>query len=143
VPFPALNRFLYTEVGRDYYWTDRLVWDDARWWAWVNRPEQQTWIGYVQGTPAGYFELEAQEGGTVELAYFGLLSPFIGQGLGGALLTEAIRQAWAFAPHQPCQRVCVDTCTLDHPSALGNYQARGFQIYRTKSGQRRLHAAQS
>ena len=31
--------------------------------AWVDRPEIETWIGYLSGTPAGYFELEAQPGG--------------------------------------------------------------------------------
>ena len=44
----------------------------------------------VAGTPAGYFELEAQERGNVEIAYFGLLPRFIGRGLGGALLTATV-----------------------------------------------------
>ena len=26
----------------------------------------------------------------------------------------------------------VHTCSLDHPQALSNYQARGFRIYRTE-----------
>ena len=64
----------------------------------------------------------------VELAYFGLLPSFIGRGVGGALLTEAIRRAWALGP----QRVWLHTCTLDHPAALPNYQKRGFRIYDQK-----------
>ena len=83
VAFPALNRFFYTEVGRAYSWTTRLPWTEEQWQAWVERPEVQTWIGYVRETPAGYFELDAQrEKGTkqVELAYFGLLPPFVGRG---------------------------------------------------------------
>ena len=94
-------------------------------------PELQTWIGYVRETPAGYFELDEQrENGNkqVELAYFGLLPSFVGRGVGGALLTEAIRRAWALGP----QRVWVHTCTLDHPAALPNYQKRGFRIYDQK-----------
>lgn len=129
--FPALNRFFYTEVGRAYSWTKRLPWTAEQWQAWVERPGMQTWIGYVQGTPAGYFELDEQrEDGKkqVELAYFGLLPPFVGLGVGGALLTEAIRRAWALGP----QRVWVHTCTLDHPAALPNYQKRGFRIYDQK-----------
>ncbi|MXY95191.1 MAG: GNAT family N-acetyltransferase [Caldilineaceae bacterium SB0670_bin_27] len=129
--FPALNRFFYTEVGRAYTWTTRLPWTEEQWRAWVERPGTQTWIGYVQGTPAGYFELEEQcEIGIkqVELAYFGLLPPFVGRGVGGALLTEALRRAWALGP----QRVWVHTCTLDHPAALPNYQKRGFRIYDQK-----------
>jgi hypothetical protein len=30
------------------------------------------------------------------------------------------------------QRVWVHTCTLDHPQALPNYLARGFQIFRVE-----------
>ena len=142
--YPALNRFFYEQVGRDYSWTKRLRWTDEQWQAWVERPQLQTWIGYVHGTPAGYFELEKQSGASrtragseagsatsdpdyqeVELVYFGLLPPFIGQGTGGMLLTEAIRRAWALG----AQRVWVHTCTLDHPAALPNYQKRGFRIY--------------
>jgi hypothetical protein len=31
------------------------------------------------------------------------------------------------------RRVWVHTCTLDHPSALKNYQARGFSLYKTET----------
>ncbi len=143
--YPALNRFFYEQVGQAHSWTDRLRWTDEQWLAWLERPQLQTWIGYVRETPAGYFELEKQDGVSrtptdpseaksttsnpdnqnVELVYFGLLPPFIGQGTGGALLTEAIRRAWAFG----APRVWVHTCTLDHPAALPNYQKRGFRIY--------------
>ena len=30
------------------------------------------------------------------------------------------------------QRVWVHTCSLDHPHALANYQARGFRIFRVE-----------
>jgi GNAT superfamily N-acetyltransferase len=68
----------------------------------------------------------------VEIAYFGLLLKFIGRGLGGALLTSAIENAWAWSPTP--SRVWVHTCNRDHPSALANYQARGFKIYKTVTG---------
>src|SRR4030095_14361795 len=55
---------------------------------------------------------------------FGLLPEFIGRGLGGPLLTSAIEEAWRTSPS--ASRVWVHTCNLDHPSALGNYQARGM-----------------
>jgi GNAT superfamily N-acetyltransferase len=67
----------------------------------------------------------------VEIAYFGLLPAFIGRGLGGALLTNAIEEAWQMSP----ERVWVHTCTLDHPSALANYQARGMEVYKVESPQ--------
>ncbi len=123
---PELNRFLYTAVGGDWYWTGRLPWTYERWEAWLRRPEVDTWVARRAGSPAGYFELERQEDGDVELAYFGLMPQFIGQGVGGHLLTVAIGEAWALPD---TRRVWVHTCSLDHPSALRNYEARGFEVF--------------
>jgi hypothetical protein len=30
------------------------------------------------------------------------------------------------------RRVWVQTCSLDHPRALGNYEARGFKVFRVE-----------
>jgi ribosomal protein S18 acetylase RimI-like enzyme len=127
VPSPELNRFLYTAVGGDWYWIDRLGWDLARWRAYVARPELQTWVLYVSGTPAGYVELDAQpaESNDVEIASFGLLPRFVGQGLGKYLLSFGVERAWEIDP----RRVWLHTCSLDGPHALANYRARGFQVY--------------
>lgn len=129
IPCPELNRFFYVAVGSPWWWHERLDWGRDRWLAWVDRPEHETWIGYLDGTPAGYFELEAQPGGEVQLAYFGLLPTFIGRGLGTELLAAAVERAWEVAE----RRVWVHTCTLDHPRALPNYQARGFRIYHVEA----------
>lgn len=134
IPCPELNRFLYTAVGTRWWWYSRLAWDYARWLTYLDRPELETWIAYVSGTPAGYFELERQDGDNVELAYFGLLPGFIGRGLGGELLTDAITRAWDMG----AARVWVHTCSLDHPRALANYQARGFRIFRTEENTEEL-----
>ena len=58
VPCPELNRFLYTAVGGDWYWIDRLPWTYAQWREWVEQTTLETWVAYVAGTPAGYFELK-------------------------------------------------------------------------------------
>jgi len=124
-PSPELSRFLYTAVGGNWYWIDRLAWTYEQWLDWQSRPGVETWVAYVEGTPAGYFELDASSAGQVELAYFGLLPAFVGQGLGGWLLSEALGRAWALGP----DRVWVHTCTLDGPHALANYQARGMRVF--------------
>lgn len=126
-PRPELSRFLYTAVGGDWYWRDRLPWTWSDWMAWLDRPEVETWVAYHRGTPAGYFELEAQEGGDVEIAYLGLLPGFDGAGLGGYLLTQAVHRGFRMRPG--VARVWVHTCTLDHPLALVNYLARGFEVF--------------
>lgn len=128
VPSPALNRFLYTSVGGGWHWVDRLSWSWERWMQWLDRPTHQTWVMYVSGTPAGYFELERQ-GDDVEIAYFGVAPQFIGRKLGGHLLTRTIEQAWAMG----AKRVWVHTCSLDHPAALANYKARGMTVFREET----------
>lgn len=126
IPCPEYNRFFYTAVGGGWYWINRLQWSYAQWADWVARPELETWVVYASGTPAGYYELEQQRGGSVEIAYFGLLPQFVGQGIGGFLLTAALRRAWEMPG---TQRVWVHTCSLDHPNALAAYQARGLRIF--------------
>jgi GNAT superfamily N-acetyltransferase len=136
VPSPALNRFLYTSIGGGWHWTDRLPWTWAQWMKWLDRPELQTWVMYVSGTPAGYFELEKQPDNQVELAYFGIAQPFIGKKLGGYLLTVALDQAWAMG----AQRVWVHTCTLDHAAALANYRSRGMTVFKEETEMKNVGA---
>lgn len=134
IPSPELNRLLYTAVGGDWYWIDRLDWTYQQWLEWVDRPELETWVAYVSGTPAGYFELERQSDGNIEIACFGLLPQFIGRGLGGHLLTVATERAW----QMEASRVWVHTCSLDHRGALANYRARGFRVFREETQSRDL-----
>jgi GNAT superfamily N-acetyltransferase len=126
IPCPELNRFLYTAVGGDWYWIDRLSWSYDQWIEYLKRSELETWVAHVSGTPAGYYELERQSEDNGELVYFGLLPQFIGRGLGGTLLTSAVQRAWAMG----AARVWVHTGSLDGPTALANYQARGFRIFK-------------
>jgi len=126
IPSPEFSRFLYTAVGGRWHWLARLGWSYAEWERHLDRPEVETWVAYIRGTPAGYFELEARpDDGTVEITQIGLLPPFIGRGLGGHLLTVAVRRAWAIG----ATRVVVHTFSLDHPNALSNYRARGFRVF--------------
>ena len=129
IPYGAVNRFFYQTVGAAWHWTDHLAWTDDDWQAYAERPGLETWIGYVQGTPAGYFELMREEAAQVEIAMFGLLPPFIGHGLGGVMLTAALRRAW----EEGTRRVWLHTESSDHPHALPNYQARGMRVYRTET----------
>ena len=122
-------RFLYLSVGRAYRWKDRAGWTNEQWRHHFEAAPIELWVGYCRGTPCGYSEIEvSQDGNESFLAYFGLLPQFIGRGLGGWLLSEIVRAAWRPAT----RRVWLHTCSLDHPRALANYQARGFQIYKVE-----------
>ena len=124
VPFGPLNQLFYTEVGRDFDWADKEGWSRERWQSWAEQVE--TWVVYDQGTPAGFAEL-GRRAGAIEIETFGLLAPFRGRGLGGALLTRATERALELAGGG---RVSVNTCSLDGPHAKANYEARGFRVVR-------------
>jgi GNAT superfamily N-acetyltransferase len=125
-PDGAVNRWFYAAVGAPYAWIDRADDDAAAWQAHAERVE--TWVCTVDGERAGYAELLPRDG-AVEIAYFGLLAAFHGLGLGGHLLTFALRRGFELG-----RRVWLHTCTLDGPHALANYRARGLVPYRTETG---------
>ena len=125
---PSFYRYLYVTVGADYHWIDRLHWTDQQIHAYLTQRAVELWVLSVDGAPAGFFELRRDEAEGVEIAYFGLLREFFGQGLGGHLLSEAVKRAFAISAN----RVWLHTCTLDHPAALHNYLERGFRVFRVE-----------
>ncbi len=126
-----LNRALYRLVGEQWGWIDKLGWSDQDWERYAADEHLRTFIASWRGATAGYYELRRDDAQAVEVAYFGLAPDFIGRGLGGALLTDALKRAWAW----DARRVWLHTCTLDHPAALKNYLARGMQVYDQKTRQ--------
>lgn len=125
-PLPELNRFFYTTIGAAWYWVDRLEWTTDDWHDYLQQPGVETWELSMSGQHAGYFELNAQQKGDVEIVYFGLLPDFTGKGLGAHLLTVAVDRAWSLG----ARRVWLHTCSLDDPRALPHYLARGFEQYK-------------
>ena len=97
IPMPVINHFFFVNVGRPWKWYSRLKWTFADWKDLVEKETTATWVGYLKGSPFGYIELDRQ-GDSVEIAFFGLLPQFVGMGLGGFLLSEAIRLAWELEP---------------------------------------------
>ena len=124
------NKFLYTLVGSAWQWTEKLSLTDQQWQQYVENPQLRTWVGYFKGAIAGYFELSTDSQGNTEIIYFGLAEEFIGKGLGAYFLSQAVKSAWAISG---TDRVWLHTCSLDHPSALNNYQRRGFKVYKTET----------
>jgi ribosomal protein S18 acetylase RimI-like enzyme len=125
---PSFWKFLYVEIGRRYYWVDRLDWTDDDVRTYLSDPAITIWLMSVAGAPAGYFELRQHPDDSMEIAYFGLLEAFQGRGLGGHLLTDATVRAWQAG----ATRVWLHTSSLDHPAALSNYLKRGFSVFRTE-----------
>ncbi|WP_199546862.1 GNAT family N-acetyltransferase [Streptomyces sp. N35] len=136
VPSAEFSRFLYSSVGGDIAWTDRLRLDRAEWQRYLERPGVETWVAYEKGTPAGYVELDPQDEGVVEIVYFGLLPAFRGRRIGGHLLSYGTARAWDLADRwperTPTKRVWLHTCSLDGEHAMDNYTRRGFRLFDTK-----------
>lgn len=123
------NRYLYQLVGEKWRWTDRLALSDDQWQNYAESDDVKTFVAYINGSIAGYYELQKHPKGQVQLVYFGLAPKFIGRGFGGYMLTHALRTAWDMAG---TERVWLYTCDHDHPNARKNYEARGLRLFKTE-----------
>ena len=85
-------------------------------------PRNSVSVLYVNGAPAGFFELLKVDDDVVELSHFGLFEHALGLGLGKWFLLQALYAAWSSNP----KVVRVSTNDLDHPRALQLYQRFGF-----------------
>ncbi|GAB5506374.1 MAG: GNAT family N-acetyltransferase [Rhizobiaceae bacterium] len=115
-------RYLQDRVGRDWTWVNALRLSDDALAERLAGPNCDLRVLYLDGVPAGFFELKLDLPAEVEIAYFGLMEHAAGQGLGRWFLGAAIDAAWE---HNPA-KVTLQTCTLDHPAALPLYQKMGF-----------------
>lgn len=128
-PTVSFYRYLYNTIGEDYVWWERRALNDDDLHDIITADNVEIFVLYVEGAPAGYFELVTDHSkNEIELGYFGLLPEFVGRRLGPYLLRKAIDDAWSRGP----TRMTVNTCTWDHPSALPNYQRAGFSPYDQK-----------
>ena len=123
-PIPLhFYRYLYSTIGSDYYWVERLGINDADLAERISGDDIEISVLYANGAPAGYFELDFSEKPTVSLVYFGLFEDWIGRGVGAWLLGCAVSEAFS----RGTSLLKVNTCTFDHPSALAFYQRMGFE----------------
>jgi ribosomal protein S18 acetylase RimI-like enzyme len=132
-------RALYAQIGAPWHWHDRDAWDSERIQLHLARADVQIYrltaeLGKAAPAAAGFLELERHPDGSTEIVYLGIDPAYFGHGIGGWLLTEAVRVAFA----DGANRVWLHTCTLDGPAALPNYLKRGFRIERTETYQATL-----
>jgi hypothetical protein len=78
----AYNCFPYELVGNNWQWLDKRSWTDDDWRRYAEYENLRTWVGYVDATPAEYYELQKQQEDNVEISSLGLIGPFIGRRLG-------------------------------------------------------------
>lgn len=126
---------LYDAVGRDYAWEDIHKREHTEIGDWLAQGTMSLWTLIEHGWPQGFFLLEDQAEGEVELVYFGMVPEAVGKGLGQYLLRTAVLTAW---DRPGVRKLKVDTCTLDHPRALAFYQKNGFTPVRREERTRIL-----
>ncbi len=126
-PDVSFYRFLYSEVGGEWCWRDRLEMSKSELYDILASANTEVHVLFVNGSPAGYVELSKQDH-DVEIAYFGLRSAYHGMGLGKHLLSYGIEKAWDMGS----SRLHLHTCNLDGEHALRNYQKRGFNVFMTE-----------
>jgi thiosulfate/3-mercaptopyruvate sulfurtransferase len=121
---PSFYRYLYREVGKAHHWFIRRAMNDEQLKAALSSKNVEVWVLYVEGGPAGFFEIDfTKMPKYADIQYFGLLSDYQGRGLAKFMLSEAISAAWDKGP----QIVSIQTNTLDSPKALVLYQKAGFE----------------
>lgn len=130
IPLP-FYRFLYLQVGRRWHWVDRLRMDDKELAATLHDKRNSVTVIYVNGAPAGFFELFQPDEETVEVSHFGLFGHALGLGLGKWFMLQTVYAAWTLSP----KVVKVTTNNLDHPRALQLYQQFGFSPVSTSEAE--------
>lgn len=133
-PTVPYYRFLYNTVGQDYRWLSRRRLSDDELGAVIQDPRNELHVLHVDGSPAGFAELDRRQPEEIELVQFGLMSEFIGQGLGKWFLQWTIDKAWSYHP----RRFWLHTCTLDHAAAVPTYKKAGFVQYKEEAIRREL-----
>ncbi len=123
----AFYRYLYDTVGGPHLWWMRRTLTDAVLGDVLADPAISVHVLYTAGEPAGFFELDGRAAAAMNIAYFGLMPDAIGRGLGTAFLRAAVDAGFALGSRP----LTVNTCTADHPRALGSYLRAGFSPVRT------------
>tara|TARA_B100000579_G_scaffold28203_1_gene19821 strand:+ start:238 stop:750 length:513 start_codon:yes stop_codon:yes gene_type:complete len=125
-----LNKFLYKQIGKKYFWKDRLEWSNKNWIDYVSNKKISTYVLKDNEDIVGYFELIFHNNKEeAEIAYFGILEDYFGKKLGGYLLSQAIKKAFQLN----INRLWLHTCSLDHKNALKNYLSRGMAIFKSET----------
>lgn len=122
-PDPERYRALFRKVGARWLWYSRLVMDDER-----LRLEMAEVHAVIDqgGEEVGLVELDFRTEGECLIRFLGLVPELAGRGHGGWLFARTLELAW----RPGVGRVHVNTCTLDHPAALGAYLKAGFTAYK-------------
>lgn len=121
-PTVSFYRYLGTETGRSPGETDEAIAER------LADPLVEIFVLSLEGTPAGWFELDRSSPGEVELSGYGIMTEFTERGLERYLLAAAVETAWDQEP----DRVWVRAEAGGDPRRLLDYQWAGFVPYEVR-----------
>ena len=123
-------RFLLDSVGGRYHWVQRMRLDNEVVRSLLDAKTTEIFVLYLQGAPAGFFEIDRRREGTAHIVHFGLMAHAQGRHLSGWFLHAALDAAW----REDTERITIGTTSLDHPAALRLYQRFGFTVTERSQG---------
>ncbi len=121
-------RALYHAVGQQWRWVNRRHLSDRQLSALIHNPHIEIFVLRDGAHNVGYVELNFRQFPEVEIVFFGLIDSYIGRGIGPNMLAYALD----YIRQRQATRIIIQTCTLDHPSALPLYQKAGFTPFKHK-----------
>lgn len=134
---PSVFLGLYRAVGAGLHWVDRFSWSNEQLATYLGGKDLRVFVARSGDQDEGFFELLRHPDRSIEITCFGLLSHAQGRGIGKWLLVRAVEVGWGWG----ATRIWLHTCTLDAPTALPNYLARGFAPYRVERYEQALGAS--
>ena len=118
-------RQIYNEIGMDWHWVNRRHMSDGDLSAIIHKPTTEVFFLKQNNRIIGFTEFNLAPFPDVEIVFVGLVSEFIGHGLGKAILSAGLDYLYSKNP----QRIYIQTCSLDHPNAISMYQRFGFKAF--------------
>ncbi len=115
---------IFRTLGTRWLWWSRLMLTPAARAAILDDPAVEAYAVVTGGGDIGLVELDFRLGEAPDLAFLGLYDHATGCGLGNGLMAWALARLW----RDTARKVTVNTCTFDHPAALGFYRRHGFEV---------------
>lgn len=123
-PDAARYRRIFATLGTRWLWWSRLQLAAGELSGILANPAVEAHAVLRDGGEIGLLELDFRAPAAADLAFLGLFDTATGQGLGKALMQTALARVSA----KGARRLTVNTCTFDHPAALGFYRKAGFAV---------------
>jgi GNAT superfamily N-acetyltransferase len=120
----ARYRALFTTLGERWLWWSHLMLAPEELAVLLDHPGLEACAVVRGGRDIGLLELDFRELPVADLAFLGLIEGETGQGLGTALIANAL----AAMARRGARQATVNTCTFDSPHALGFYRRHGFAV---------------